>query len=248
MKNFSILLLSTILLTGCASLEPYVQEFNIISIPEEKQIGEKIAVEISKQMEIVKDPAPVGRVNAIGRQLVTALPQQDFQYEFYVVRDETPNAFTIPGGKIYVHTGLLDFVGDDSELAGVLGHELGHAYARHPAKGLSRQLGVEYLSGLLFKDPQGKFRTLALQLATQGALTRYSREDERQADELGYTFLRRAGFRTDGLLRFLRRLLSIQGRGTPLPFLSTHPPTPERIARLEQLESGRVQVAPRPAY
>ena len=228
--------IAILLLAGCASLEPYVQEFNIVSIPEEIQIGEKIAAEISKQMEIVKNPSVTDRVISLGERLAAGLPRRDFQYEFYVVRDETPNAFTIPGGKIYVHTGLLDFVGDDSELAGVLGHELGHAYARHPAKGLSRQMGVGYLSSLLFKDPQGKFRTLALQLATQGVLTRYSREDERQADELGYTFLRRAGFRTDGLLRFLRKLLALQRGREPLPFLSTHPPTPERISRLEQLE------------
>ena len=226
-------------LSGCAYVEPLVQDFNIISVPEERKIGVKIAEQISQEMRLVQDPSVNDHVRAIGQSLARELPHQDFQYQFFVVDDPTPNAFTIPGGFIYVHTGLLDFVSDDNELAGVLAHEIGHAFERHPAKGLSRQVGVEYLTSLLFKpsQSQGQFRTLALQIAKGGVLNRYSREDELRADEMGYTTLRRSGMRTDGLLRFLRKLQNLsQGRGASIPFLSTHPPTPERIARLEALE------------
>jgi predicted Zn-dependent protease len=104
---------------------------------------------------------------------------------------------------------------------------------------------VEFLTGLLFKDPQGKFKTIALQLAKGGILTRYGREDERRADDMAYYLLGRAGFPTSGLLRFLKRLQSLERGGIPVPFLSSHPPTPERIARLESLERGQ---APPPIY
>ena len=226
---------------GCAYVEPFVQEFNIISIPQEREIGRQIAQEISKEMPLVEGTRADAFVQSVGRRLVSVLPRRDFAYRFYVVKDAAPNAFTIPGGSIYVHTGLLDFVSDESELAGVLAHEIGHAYDRHPAKALSRQMGVQSLTQLLFQETQaqGQFRQMALQLAQGGFLTRYGREDERIADEMAYSILRRAGgYRTDGLLRFLKKLQSLDQGATPLAFLSSHPPTPERIARLEALERG----------
>ena len=227
-------------MSGCAVVEPLVQDFNIVSVPEEIQIGNKMSAEVARQMPVVRDPLATRSVSDIGMKLVAALPRQDFQYHFYLIRDNTPNAFTIPGGTIYVHTGLLDFADDKSELAGVLAHEISHAFDRHPAKALSRELGAQYLSSLLFRDPQSRLRSITVRLAQGGILTRYSREDELRADELGYYLLRRAGFRTDGLLRFLRKLQSIDTGSAPLAFLSTHPPTPERIARLEALERGNL--------
>ena len=239
-KVLPALTFSILFMTGCATVEPIIQEFNIVSIPQEVQMGQKFQQEIAQQMRIVTDPRPNARVQSLGRTLVAALPRQDFHYQFYGEAEATPNAFTIPGGSIYVHTGLLDFAPDDSELAGVLAHEIGHAYARHPAKALSRMYGVEQLSNLIFSgDAQGKFRALALQVTQFGVLTRYSRADERQADDIAYVLLRRARMRTDGLLRFLRKLQSVHQGREPLAFLSTHPPTPERIARLEQLERAQ---------
>ena len=237
-KGFS--LLGIFLITGCASLEPVVQNFNLISVEEERRIGEEVKKEIVKEMVIVQDPAMNQRVRSVGEKLVKALPRRDFDYQFYVVQDDAPNAFTIPAGAIYVHTGLLRFV-DNDELAGVLGHEIGHAYARHPAKSLSRAYGVDYLTRLLFRDPQGKFKTISLQLAKGSILLKYGREDEREADELAFSFLRQAGFPTSGLLRFLRKLQTMQRGGVSIPFLSTHPPTPERISRLEALEQGSIR-------
>lgn len=232
---------------GCAYVEPFVQDFNVVSIPQEQAIGREIAAEIAKEMPLVEGTRANSLVQSIGQRLVNVLPRRDFDYRFYVVKDSTPNAFTIPGGSIYVHTGLLDFVSDESELAGVLAHELGHAYDRHPAKGLSRQMGVQYLTQLLFQESQvqGQFKQMALQLAQGGFLTRYGREDERIADEMAYFILRRVGsYRTDGLLRFLRKLQSLDRGASPLPFLSSHPPTPERIARLEALERGTYGTPP----
>lgn len=241
-KNF--LLIGILFLAGCASVEPFAEQFNILSVPEERKMGIKMAQEISRQMPLESNPAVYDRVNAVAIPLVSALPHRDFDYQFLVVRDSTPNAFTIPGGFVYVHTGLLKFVDDDDELAGVLAHEIGHAYERHPARGLSRALGVQYLTDLLFagtKSASGPtIKSLVVNLAQGGILTRYSRDDESRADQTAFYLLRRAGLPSDGLLRFLAKLQRVERGGGAFPFLSSHPPTPERIARLQALERGQV--------
>lgn len=248
MKKPALVIL-LIFLTGCAYVEPLVQEFNIISVPEERKIGYKIAEQVALEMPLSRNPDDYARIQPIAQRLVQALPRRDFSYQFFVVKDQTPNAFTIPGGFIYIHTGLLKFANDD-ELAGVLAHEMGHAYLRHPAKGLSRQMGTQYLTGLLFGEKHGQFKSIALQIAQGGILSRYGRQDEREADDTAYYLMQQAGMKTNGLLSFLKKLLSLQGTSTsPLDFLSSHPPTPERIAWLEALERSRqVTYAPRPQY
>lgn len=242
MKKLAFLLLLTAL-SGCAYLEPVVQDFNVVSVSEEIQIGEQTAAEVRKQMQISQDPSLNSKVTAIGQRLVQALPRKDFAYAFYVVNDKTPNAFTIPGGKIYVHTGLLDFAKSEAEVAGVIAHEIGHAYQRHPAKGISRQYGVQTLSQILFRGnaaAQSQLKQIAVQIAKNSILTHYGREDEFEADEAGFYILRRSGQNVTGLLSFFSRLQQLQGSGSKLTaFLSTHPPTPERITRLKALESGQ---------
>ncbi len=224
------------LLPGCAYVEPLVQDFNIISVADETKIGQQAASEVAREMVIIEDPLLSAKVRSIGNRLVQALPRRDFDYHFYVVKEDSPNAFTIPGGSIYVHTGLLKFVEDDNELAGVMAHEIAHAFARHPVKGISRAYGAQYLSSLLFPGNQSQLKAFALKLTQGGLLTRYGREDELQADEIGYYLLKPAGFQTDGLLRFFGKLQNLESRGFSIPFLSSHPPTPERIARLQALE------------
>ncbi|MBI3317419.1 MAG: M48 family metalloprotease [Candidatus Omnitrophica bacterium] len=239
-RRILILALISGLANGCAYVDPLIQDFNVVSVDQERQLGEQMAAQIEGEMAFSRDAAAQQRVQKVGQRLVASLNRRDFNYEFFVVQDKDPNAFTIPGGKIYVHTGLLQFADNESEIAGVIGHEIAHAYLRHPAKGISRQLGAQQLAGLLFKDTQGKLKTLALQMAGGGILTRYSRQDEYEADEIGYQILKSSGYKTDGLLRFLRKLQGLQtGSASPLAFLSTHPPTPDRIARLESMEMQR---------
>ncbi len=230
---------SLVVFTGCASLEPYIRDINIISVPQEKEIGNQFEAEIAKEMTIVQDSIINNRIDAIGKKLLQGFLRRDFDYRFHVVEDKTPNAFTIPGGIVYVHTGLINSAGDDSELAGVLGHELGHAYKRHPAKGMTREFGIDYLTKLLFKDPstQGQLKTITLSLAKGGILSKYSRQDEYEADEIGYLLVKKTGYSTSGLLRFLRKIMILeQQTGRSVPFLASHPPTPDRIARLESFE------------
>lgn len=242
MKRIAGLFLLVTMISGCAAFEPVIQNFNIISVPQEQQIGTQAAAEIAKNMKLVNDSSRLPAVQKIGNRLVQALPRKDFDYHFYVVDDPSPNAFTIPGGSIYVHTGLFNLAGDESELAGVMAHEVGHAYQRHPVKSISRQYGADYLQKLLLGNQQSNIKALALNMAKSGVLLKYGRSDEYEADAVGHDLLKRAGYRTDGLIRFFKKLQAIQGTGRSIPFLATHPPTPERIARLEAMEQNAASV------
>ncbi len=236
LKKFLFVINLLGVLPGCAYVQPYIQTVNLVPIQQELELGQQMSKEISKSMPLVNDPALVNRVRTIGNQLASALPMKNFNYQFYVVQNKAPNAFTIHGGIIYVQTGLLQMA-NDSELAGVLAHEIGHAYYRHPTRTLTRMYGLDYISRLIFKENQGKLQTLALQLVKTGVLNQYGRNEEFEADDVGYQLLKRARFPTSGLLSFFRKLQTLEGRsGTPLAFLSTHPPTTDRIARLEALE------------
>ncbi len=247
MKLAGLILALISMFSGCAYVNPLIQDFNVISVEQEKVLGDQVAGEIRKEMRIVSNPGLNLRVRRLGKLLENALLPHPFDYQFYVVQDKTPNAFSIPGGGIYVHTGLLCFVDDDNQPAGVLAHKIGHMYERHPTQSLLCAYGIEQLSGLIFRDNKNQFRTITFQLAGGGFLMQYGREDELEADALAYQLLRRLGMPTNGLRRFLIKLNNLYGSGHSIPFMSTHPPTPERINRLEIMERIGGQVISQPA-
>lgn len=227
---------------GCASFQPLVSNFNIVSVADENQLSQQMSAEIAKTMTLVTDPALTAQVTRVGNKLVGALPAKQFNYRFYVVQDASPNAFTIPGAGIYVHTGLFKLATSEGEVAGVLAHEIGHAYERHPAKGLSRAYGLDYLSGLLFKQNKNQLQDLAVKFAKGGILTSYGRGDESEADDIAFDLLKKAGYSPDGLILFFKKLERISQSGTTPAFLRSHPPTPERIKRLENLKLQTARV------
>ncbi len=234
-KKYFYLLILGATLTSCAYVDPLIQDANIVSIPDEIQIGQQMQTEVAKSMAVTQD----AHLTAIGNRLVAALPEKQFDYHFYVVANNEPNAFTIPGATIYTHSGLLKFANDENEIAGVLAHEIGHAYQRHPAKAITRQTGLSTLASKVGGANAGAIKQMALQIAGTGALNFYSRKDESEADAIGFDLLRRAGYPTDGLTRFLQKLLkATNGQQTPI-FLSSHPPTPERIAALKALAAKK---------
>jgi predicted Zn-dependent protease len=202
--------------------------------------GRDAATEVEQQMGLVRDPERVAYVRAIGARLAALSPRQDLSYTFYIVDMPEANAFALPGGHIYVSRGLLAIANSEEELANVIGHEIGHVAARHHARQQARaqQVGVLSVLGTLAAAVLGGAEAAQSvgelgQLAGAGFLASHSRDQEREADEIGQSLSAKGGWNPAGMAQFLSTL----GRETTLKlgqeknpsFLDTHPATPERV-------------------
>jgi predicted Zn-dependent protease len=232
----ALLALATALLAaGCAPL----------TVQEERQLGAQMALEARSQFPLLRDAVVVGYVREIGEAILEAAGPQPFQYRFYVVDDDDINAFAAPAGYVYVHTGTILKARNVSELAGVIAHEVGHVALRHIARNYSRRrnTGLAYQLGVALANAFGGGAAaagaqLGGQLAAMSYLNRFGRDAERESDAFAVEVLPRAGYDPRGMVSFFEMLLwEDQGPSAPA-FLSSHPPTRERLARSRELVSA----------
>ena len=221
-------------IAACALVWP--RPVAAISDAEERELGKKFALEARAKLPLIDDVEVNSYVERIGQKIVKALGDQPFKYEFFVVRDPRINAFAVPGGYIYVHGGLLTRVSNDDELAGVLGHEIGHVNAHHLArqKEATQLMNYATLLGVLLSAVQPAIGAGAM-AASAAAQLKYSREFEQEADYLGARYMRQAGYDARGMLDFFKKMLDEQ-RSTPTfapPYLLSHPLTEARLTNLE---------------
>jgi beta-barrel assembly-enhancing protease len=203
-----------------------------LSRDEEIRLGQQSAAQIERRYR-TGESATVSR---IGRSLAAVSDAPGYPYRFRVIDMEQANAFALPGGPVYVTDALLNMVGgDQSQLAGVLGHEIAHITERHASKQIEREnwlgLGLQILT-------RGSARDVAA-IAANLTQLRYSRNQEREADSRGVAYLRRAGYDPMGLVRFLERLSRMERGGASLPFLRSHPGSQARADRLRRMLVGR---------
>jgi predicted Zn-dependent protease len=220
--------------------------FNLISIEEEWQLGEQLSQDVARQVQLNNDPEVNAYVRQMGQRIVAKTAMANLPFQFHVVNSQEINAFAIPGGHVYVNTGLISAAGSASELAGVLAHEINHVVARHSTEQISRQYGLTLLAGLVLGQNPSQVSEIAAQIVAGGALARFSREAEREADELGIKAMTEAGYDPHGMPRMFQRLLEQQKSqpGRLEQFFATHPAIEERIRdaqkRADQLGSGTV--------
>jgi len=224
---------------------------------QEVAIGRQAAGQVERQMGLVRDPALEAYVSALGARLAALSPRQDVSYDFHVVDMAEANAFALPGGHIYVSRGLLALTNSEDELANVIGHEIGHVAARHHAQQQARAQEVGVLSalgtlaaGVLGGSQAAQAAGELGQVAGASYLAAYSRDQERQADEIGQTLAARGGWSPAGMGTFLDTLgketaLETGGKRNP-SFLDTHPATPERVQSAAARAKSLVRAAPRP--
>ncbi|NJN56749.1 MAG: M48 family metalloprotease [Leptolyngbyaceae cyanobacterium SL_5_9] len=198
-------------------------ETTILMLRGESAVGESIANQATRQLELVEDEAVVAYVNELGQRLAEVSGRDDFEYEFYVVEDETLNAFALPGGKIFVNAGAILEANSEAELAGLLAHELSHAVLSH---GFQLVTSGNLTANLLQFIPYGGY-------AANLAVLSYSRDMERQADALGTRILATSGYAADGLRNLMITLEEAEEESLPFAWLSTHPDTDERIENIE---------------
>jgi len=219
-------------LTGCAA----IQSVNILSTEDELSLGQQFDAEISKEAEFLEDPEILAYVDDLTQRLAKVCKRTDIEYHVRVVVSEEINAFAVPGGYLYVNLGLMRAAKSESELAGVMGHEIGHVVGRHGAKHMTQQLGLAAMVGVIAGDDPGLTAEIVgglVAVGGQGLLLKYGRDDELEADALGIQNLYDAGIDPSGLVTFFDELLNKEGGGDPgiMQMLSTHPPTKQRIQR-----------------
>ena len=220
------------------------REFTLMSQAQEVAIGRQLDAEVRREMGLYEDAALQQYVDAIGQRLARVSHRPDLEWHFAVVDQPAVNAFALPGGYVYLTRGILPFLADEAELAGVLGHEIGHVTARHAAqqytKATTGGLGLAVL-GILVPETR-PFQQVA-ETALGVLFLKYSREDELEADRLGAEYAAKGGWDPGGVAGMLATLARLdeasgQRRGVP-NWLSTHPAPAERVERLRPAVAGR---------
>jgi predicted Zn-dependent protease len=208
----------------------------LIALPDSQldQMGIQSFDQLKKDTPIEADPSWNAYVKCIALP-VAAQARADGNWEVVVFKDETPNAFALPGGKIGVHTGILKVAKSDAQLAAVLGHEVGHVIARHGNERVSQQMAAQL--GMALVSASGKVSDGVVGLLGAGAqvgiLLPFSRTQESEADVIGLDYMSRAGFDPRESIELWKNMAAASGGKSPPQWLSTHPSNQARMDGLQ---------------
>lgn len=230
-----IVALSSLTLT-CAAVEgaQRVAANALLPVSEENKLGAQMAKEVEKELKVHKNDDVQQYIERLGSRLARKARDtpEGIRFTFKVIDDDkTVNAFAIPGGHIYVYSGLMKMAADEAELAGVIGHEIAHVTQRHIAERLVAQYGLETVIGLALGRDPGLLGQIAAQVAGTGALLKFTRDQESEADARGLPYMVAAGYDPDAMVSFFKKLARGEGPGV-LVFLSDHPLPSDRIEAL----------------
>jgi predicted Zn-dependent protease len=234
MKRLVIGIAVTCSLVGCG-----------ISQQQEVQMGQEYAQQINAQLPIVQDPELNRYINVLGDSIARLTSRKDLDWHFFIVDSKEVNAFAVPGGFVYVNRGLVERSDKMDEVAGVLGHEIGHVLRRHTVKQMEKQQGANIgitlacvLTGVCNSQAAGA----AIQIGGGALFARFSRQDEAEADQEGFNNVVRAGISPEGMVSMFRKLLEerkSRPAGVEAWFL-THPLEEDRITAIQ----GRINQLP----
>lgn len=234
---------------GC-SVNPATGErqLNTMSLDQEIALGtDAMPTLVEEYGGAVDDPVLTRYVNEIGAELATYTEAEnpDLPWEFTLLDSEVINAFALPGGKVFISRGLMQEMTNEAQLAGVLGHEIGHVTARHVSSRISEQMLVAGLGAVIVgtaEEDNQRIVGLIVGVGGNGFLLSFGREDELQADNLGMRYMSRAGYDPAGQLQVMHILDQAQqeaGGGSPPELLSTHPLPKTRIERIQKKLRGQ---------
>lgn len=211
----------------------------LISDQDETKLGLQVQDELKKQnVTYMDDPQINAYVEQVSGKLFPFAEKDrpGVKWQVKVIDDpKTVNAFATPGGFLYVYSGLLMAADNEAEVAGVMGHETGHVVARHSARQMVDAYGLQAVTSMALGEKPNLVAQVASALVGQGALLAHSRSEESEADEYGARYASAAGYDPHGLVTFFEKLQKQEGH-TPqiLTWLSTHPATADRIAKINQ--------------
>jgi Zn-dependent protease with chaperone function len=214
---------------------------NFFSVDQDIQLGKETAAQVQKQFHVIHDPALDNLIQSIGRKLVAQVPNNKFPFTFQVVNDKSINAFALPGGPMFIHTGLIAAADNEAQIAGVMGHEMGHVVLRHGTNQASKQNLISIpaaLAGAVVGNNGGLLGSLAnagINLGASSVLLKFSRSAENEADLFGARLMSAAGYNPLELAHFFEKLEAESGKGSNLTqFLSDHPNPGNRVKAIEE--------------
>jgi predicted Zn-dependent protease len=242
-KKIILSVILALLFIGCTKA-PITGRSQLIMVDQaqEIQLGLQSEKEILSKQRVSRDPQKNAMVRRVGRRIANVTGQKNYKWEFFVIdNNKEANAFCLPGGKVFVYTGLFKYIANDAELAAVMGHEIGHALARHGAERMSRgilaQTGGEVLQTVMAGrgNPQNTAMVMeAFGIGTQlGVTLPHSRTQEYEADHIGLVLMAKAGYNPNAALSFWNKFA--RSGQTPPEYLSTHPAPANRIATIRKL-------------
>ena len=217
----------------------HVAHRSFISLQKEIAIGKQYSEQIDRSAKLVKDPVITEYVNRV-EQNIAENSDAKLPITVRVIDSPEINAFTLPGGFIYVNTGLLHAAGSEAQLAGVLAHETGHVAARHWASQMTKQTLLQYAMIPLIFTPMSYPVYIGLSeglnFGIPLAFLKFSREDEAQADFLGLQYMWKAGYDPNAYLAMFAKIIQTQRRdpGSVPSIFMDHPPTKDRIIKAEE--------------
>ncbi len=237
-----LLILVLAIFTAC-SKTPYTNrnQMIIFSPQQEMQMGYQSAQQILKKEPLSNDRRINALVQRVGKKIAAAANQPSYKWQFFVIEKDVLNAFCLPGGKVFVYTGLFKAVENEDQLAVVMGHEVAHAIARHGAERMSMiqlgRMGKEIASKVISKGQYSQVINQAYGVSeTYGMVLPFSRKFEYESDEIGLYLMTKAGYNPNEAVRFWDNMRKLkQGSANPPEFLSTHPADTNRINRIKTL-------------
>jgi predicted Zn-dependent protease len=240
LKKLSFTVILLLILGSCATSPTGRSQLMLMPADQMSAMGIKAFTNLKQKTPIEKDK----KINRYVRCVATAITQvvnsKIKKWEVVVFKDKTANAFALPGGKIGVHTGLLKVAKNQDQLAAVIGHEVGHVIAKHGNERVSQQFAVQQGMSLVqalanTQSAKGQMLMQLLGLGAQyGVILPFSRAHESEADQMGLTFMAKAGFNPEESVRLWKNMSSGGSSQQPPEFLSTHPSHETRIARLNK--------------
>ncbi len=239
MKGWMRITPAFVMLAGLAACQtaPITGRSQLILVDDAQvqALGLQAYQEMKKKQPLSRDRSLNSRVQRVGRDIARISPKPDWNWEFNLFEDDSPNAFALPGGKVGVNTGLFKAAKNDDQLAAVIGHEVAHAIARHGAERMSQgqlaQVGGAAVG--LATGSQAYAGTYAA-LAQVGFMLPNSRTQESEADHIGLLYMAEAGYDPRAAVALWQNMQQLGGNG-PLEWMSTHPSPGNRIARLKEL-------------
>lgn len=234
--------LSIMIAVLCLSLLNHPECDAFMSIEEESKIGRAFMMNVANEYEIVQDYFVNQYITELAHTLLAPIEDRPFPFTFYIINNQTLNAFAGPGGYVFIFSGLIISVDSLDELVAVICHEMGHVTARHLAHRIERSQKISWatlagmLAGILVGGDLAGALITGSQAAGAQAELAYSRNDERQADQLGFQYASQAGFDPAAMITVQQKLEGLwMGSERPPAYLLTHPVGPERMANTETM-------------